>query len=196
MRSFNASGLTWDDLCMTLEVELFNQIPDERYYALGKKIWDQIGDKMRKGFGARSHHHNYEGGLLDHSLEVAFMALRCARALGEKVNESELILGAFYHDIGKLDSYRFDHQNDEIEKTEVDRLIGHFGVGLVALWEFMKDSGLNDGEKDRLAHILVAHHGPVSNGWGSLVDPVTPEAHIVHYVDLISSRVGGDKPKL
>jgi 3'-5' exoribonuclease len=45
--------------------------------------------------------------------------------------------------------------------------------------------------KDALMHLILSHHGEVSNGWGSVVNPNTPEAIVLHYADLLDSRSKG-----
>jgi 23S rRNA maturation-related 3'-5' exoribonuclease YhaM len=43
-------------------------------------------------------------------------------------------------------------------------------------------------ERDAVIHCMLSHHG--RREWGSPVEPVTPEAYILHVADMLSSREG------
>jgi len=42
---------------------------------------------------------------------------------------------------------------------------------------------------NQILHMILSHHGKVSNGWGSPVDPKTPEAMSLHYADNMDAKV-------
>src|SRR6185436_17718979 len=73
-------------------------------------------------------HHAALGGLLQHTTEVAAIARTIARASGA---DGQLVLaGVLLHDIGKLESYRWDGLFDH---TPVGRLVGHVVLGALML---------------------------------------------------------------
>ena len=43
----------------------------------------------------------------------------------------------------------------------------------------------------QLLHLILSHHGEVKNGWGSPVDPKTPEAVALHHADNLDAKVKG-----
>lgn len=154
---------------------------------------------------AGRHHHAYEGGLLDHSFEV-FMLSSQIGELYPEINKDILYAGAFLHDIGKMHTYDQyilksgkPSKATPYKRNEFSKIQGHFGEGLEIISNIVKDME-NEGkvihptELIGIKHIIASHHGPISMRWGSLVDPDTPEAWIVHLSDMISSRVGGDDP--
>ena len=181
-----------------LSEHFFNFIEDPGLRNFAEVVWNDYGSAFMCQPAARSHHHNYECGLLDHSFEVFSLAKNAASVFPnkEELALDELYVGAFFHDIGKVCCY--DFVGDEIHKTDDDKMVGHFGIGLQILEEYYAGNRANiyTDQQELINHILVSHHGDPSNGWGSLVAPCRPEAYIVHLVDMISSRVGGDKPNL
>jgi 3'-5' exoribonuclease len=42
---------------------------------------------------------------------------------------------------------------------------------------------------NHLLHLILSHHGEVKNGWGSSVDPKTPEAVALHHADNLDAKV-------
>lgn len=132
--------------------------------------------------GARSHHHNYEGGLADHTIEVLDLV--------DKYGNDLLRAGAILHDIGKMNCYTFTKEG--IEKTINDAMLGHFMEGINILRDCTHARNVNYEYVFMLEHLIASHHGPVSNGWGSLVDPLLPEAELLHQADLFSARIPND----
>lgn len=172
--------------------EMFKDMtPNMKYIC--EIFMNEFGDDFMEGYGARGHHHAYKGGLADHTLEVMKGAYNQIMIFTmDRTMISNTLGGAFCHDWGKIDEYYFDLKEKEILRSKMGEKEGHFGLGLAYLNDIENDLMFFE-EIGTLKHILSSHHGPVSNGWGSLVDPQTPEAWIVHLADMMSSRVGGDK---
>lgn len=175
--------------------QLITFIDDAIYDKEYKRIINATIQPNREGLislpAAKSHHHNYMGGLLDHTLEVLdIVSVACEFDKG--IDHDLACSGAILHDIGKLRTYKF--VGGEIIKTFQDKYHGHFIIGVQLLHQYTKfnEFEIFDLKKvDQIAHIIESHHGLVSNGWGSICDPQTPEANLVHYADLLSARVGG-----
>ncbi|NLZ38303.1 MAG: HD domain-containing protein [Firmicutes bacterium] len=134
---------------------------------------------------ARSVHHNYVGGLLEHSLEVAALC-RQFIALQPALDPSLLLSGALLHDIGKIEEYEF--RGMAIELTTKGKLLGHIIIGkemidhnIEKLPAFPKELQL------ALGHMILAHHG--QQEWGSPQIPRTFEAFALHHADLVSARL-------
>jgi len=135
---------------------------------------------------AKSLHHVYLGGLLEHSLSVARLA-RMASDNYEKVNRDLLVTGAILHDIGKVHELSYRHVFDY---TDSGRLIGHISIGVEMVEEkirniegFPSDLGL------LLKHMLLSHHGEYT--YGSPRRPKTLEAFILFHVDDLDAKVNG-----
>ena len=114
-------------------------------------------------------HHAAIGGLLKHTTEVAAIARTIGRATGA---DGELVLaGALLHDIGKLESYRWDAA---FEYTEAGSLVGHVVLGALMLDRRLDEEAeppCTETERQILLHLILAHHGRLE--WGSPVPPLT-----------------------
>ncbi|HLM86958.1 MAG TPA: HD domain-containing protein [Solirubrobacteraceae bacterium] len=106
---------------------------------------------------ARAHasHHAYLGGLLEHTVAVATLALELC-TLHPRLDRDLLMCAAIVHDLGKTREFSY---GAEIERSREGRLLGHIQLGLRVLAERMPAS--LDGER-RLAleHCVMLHHGP------------------------------------
>jgi len=137
---------------------------------------------------AITHHHNYVGGNLEHSLGV----IRLCKNICEMyngINRDLVVAGAILHDIGKLKEY---DTKAAIEKTHVGNFIGHIVMG--DRWVREKIGELRESGKDftqdledKLCHILLSHHGKYE--FGSPRMPKTIEACVIHSADMMDSQV-------
>ncbi len=129
-------------------------------------------------------HHSAIGGLLKHTVEVAAIARAIARTCNA---DQELVLaGVLLHDVGKLDSYRWD---TAFEFTEPGRLIGHVVLGAMELMrriEAEPEPPCTAQERNILLHIILSHHGKLE--FGSPVTPMLLEAEILHWADNASAK--------
>jgi 3'-5' exoribonuclease len=143
---------------------------------------------FRRAAAAFGNHHARRGGLLEHTAQM----LRCAVALAPlypNVHASLLYAGVILHDIGKIRETNYPAQGFVAEHTIPGELLGHIADGVaqvVAAWsKVWGDSGIV--MRDHLLHLVLSHHG--QNEWGSPVTPKTPEAILLHQIDMIDSRM-------
>jgi 3'-5' exoribonuclease len=106
--------------------------------------------------GARSaaNHHAYLGGLLEHTVAVATMALELC-TLHPRLDRDLLICAAIVHDLGKTREFTY---GAEIERSSEGRLLGHVESGLRLLAEHMP-SALDQERRFALEHCVMLHHG-------------------------------------
>ena len=130
---------------------------------------------------AKSNHHAYVGGWLEHTLEVIDYSL-----VSSEGDKDILIAGALLHDIGKLKSYEW--KGIAIEETNAGQLLGHIGIGLNVWLQLASYGNISDKLTLGVGHVIIAHHG--NKEWGSPEVPKTLEAAIVHQADMLSSRTG------
>jgi 3'-5' exoribonuclease len=130
-------------------------------------------------------HHARLGGLLQHTCEVAHLAL--AAALLAPTADRDLVLaGALLHDIGKVDSYRSESL---FESTIPGRVLGHVVLGSLLLDRAVRAASYptcTAEELELLHHLILSHHGKLE--FGSPVLPLTMEAEILSHADLASAR--------
>lgn len=161
-------------------MELISGIRNENLQAACRNLYESSREIILKAPAARKIHHNYTGGLLEHSIEVTTAALM----VGQGCDRDVLVAGGLLHDIGKVSSYRWD--GVEIVETNGGRLIGHIPIGISMWIDAAVESQVDLDYVDRVGHIISSHHGRLE--WGSPVLPATIEAMIIHQCDIISSQ--------
>ena len=98
-------------------------------------------------------HHAYLGGLLEHTVAVATLALETCQ-LHVRLNSDLLICAALVHDLGKTREFTY---GAAIEQSEEGRLLGHVVLGQQVLEPFMSD--LDAERRLALLHCVLTHHG-------------------------------------
>lgn len=146
-------------------------------------------DGFRKRFercpASLNGHHAKLGGLLQHTCEVAHLALATV-AITPEVEADLLLAAALLHDVGKVESYRWD---GFFEFTVPGRVIGHVVLGARMLDRAVARTDPPAGtpeEVDLLLHLILSHHGKLE--FGSPVLPLTLEGEILCQSDLTSAR--------
>ena len=124
------------------------------------------------------------GGLLKHTLKVAEICIRVTELHGEL--DADLVLtGALLHDIGKIESFKV---SSNITQTEQGHLIGHVILGDQELRARASGiEGFPETLMSKLRHMLLSHHG--RKEWGSPVEPMFPEALLVHEADDLDAKL-------
>ena len=135
---------------------------------------------------ARTMHHAYIGGLLEHTLSMARLSLTLAEHY-PYVNKNRLLAGTLLHDIGKAWEYDI---SSGFTFTDDGKLVGHIVRAITMTEKAAARLGEFPPEELRfLVHLLASHHG--TREWGSPVVPKTIEAVLLHQLDLLDSRVQG-----
>jgi 3'-5' exoribonuclease len=137
---------------------------------------------------AMTHHHNYVGGNLEHTVGV----IRLCKNIYDMypgINLDLVISGAILHDVGKIKEYV---ARASIDKTDEGNFIGHIVMGdrwIREKIDELKKKGKDfDKElEDKLCHIILSHHGKYE--FGSPRMPKTIEAMVVHQADMMDSQV-------
>lgn len=142
-------------------------------------------NRYTKAPAARSVHHNYVGGLLEHSLEVATLCRQFAAGYPE-LDLSLLYCGALLHDVGKIEEY--DSTSLTFELTDRGKLLGHIMMGQEMVEQRIKRvQGFPEAYRLELMHMLLSHHG--QKEWGSPEIPKTFAAYALFHADLVSARL-------
>ena len=115
--------------------------------------------ELRRAPCTRAGHHAYLGGLLEHTVAVATLALETC-VLHPRLNSDLLVSAALLHDIGKTREFEL---GAEIELSEAGAMMGHVALGLGLITErAARLDGLPDAKLRSLAHCVLAHHGAES----------------------------------
>lgn len=135
---------------------------------------------------AKTVHHAYIHGLLEHTLSMVKLSAIVCDFYGKNIVNKELtIMGALFHDIGKI--YEID-LNDSFEYTDEGKLLGHLLLGINMIEKYISEiPDFPKNAHDLLIHLIASHHGLLE--FGSPKRPKTKEAFILHYVDNIDARI-------
>jgi len=126
-------------------------------------------------------HHEYTGGLCEHTLETVRIVLQMIEIMPRmKINRDIAISGAVLHDIGKI--FCFDKVNSVYVPNDTYNLIEHITMGIMHIDQY-KDL-LTDSQLLQIRHIIQSHHGI----YGDVV-PLTAEAWLVNEADGASARM-------
>ncbi len=134
---------------------------------------------------AKTWHHNYLGGLLEHTISVTTICDFVSHLY--PLNKDLLITGAILHDIGKVYEY---HIKPTIDFSVEGRLVGHIPLGDKLLCE--KAAKVNNFPKElliKLRHLILAHHGEYEKASARL--PQTLEAIVLYYSDNLDAQTVG-----
>ena len=135
---------------------------------------------------AKTFHHAYLGGLLEHTVTVADLCDHVSQQYA-RVNRDLLVTAALLHDVGKVDELTYD---SSIDYSESGRFLGHVILGVMFVTQKAKDlDGLPQHKLELLLHAIVSHHGELE--WGSPKRPKTLEALILHHVDNLDAKTKG-----
>lgn len=148
----------------------------------------EIRQRLLLAPAAKSIHHAYVGGLLEHVLSICgLMQFLASHYEKQKVQLKldYLLFGAIFHDIGKV--WELEVGNG-ITYTDKGKLIGHM-VMAVELVEKRASRilGFPEELKDLLKHIILSHHGRLE--YGSPKTPMFLEAFIVAAIDDLDSKI-------
>ena len=157
----------------------------------GKKLNDyffkdeKFLEKFKKGIGGVSMHHNYIGGLAEHTLNVMYLT----KILCERYNcrrKEIAILSAKLHDIGKLDELYY---NGPFKYTLEGELEGHIVIGVQMIDRAIKDMDVPFSEDfiRRIKGCIVQHHGKLEYGSPRVAN--MEESIILNFADNIDATM-------
>jgi 3'-5' exoribonuclease len=144
----------------------------------------EVKSLLLRAPAARSIHHAWMGGLLEHILSIC--TLMEYLAIHYKfLNRDLLIFGGLFHDIGKIWELSFDKG---IQYTDKGRLLGHMLLGCdLVERKAQRILGFPEELKDLCKHIILSHHGKYE--YGSPKRPKFLEAAVVAMIDDLDSKV-------
>jgi 3'-5' exoribonuclease len=151
---------------------------------LARETIEAHGPALREHPAAKSMHHAYRGGLLEHVVSMAELALAVCRHYRD-VDRDLVLLGVLFHDLGKIRELGAMPANDY---TLEGRLVGHVVIGRDLLLERCRAiEGFPDDLRLLLEHLVLSHQG--KKEFASPVEPMTPEALVLHFVDDLDSKI-------
>ena len=166
---------------------LIDSVANESLSELLKSIFEdkEFLAKFAQAPAAKSWHHNYLGGLLEHTIAVANLCEFSAHYYN--VDRDLLLTGALLHDMGKVEEYTAP---PAINFTDSGRLIGHIKIGDQIICQ--KTAMINNFPAEllmKLRHMILSHHGEYEKGSARL--PQILEAIILHHSDNLDAQATG-----
>lgn len=139
---------------------------------------------FKKHTAAKSVHHNFQGGLLEHTLGMLDVCDFLAKQY-PVLDRDILMIGAMLHDIGKmveLSGFPL------VDYTDEGNLVGHIVIGVEWVSEKIRGiSGFPNEIANIIKHMILSHHGELE--YGSPKKPALIEAVVLHYVDNIDAKI-------
>src|SRR6202158_333147 len=138
----------------------------------------EIAEAYRNAPAAKTLHHAFIGGLLEHVVSLFHSCdLMCRNY--PQVNRDLLLTGAFFHDIGKIHELTY---NRSFSYTTRGQLLGHMIIELEMLQaKLAQIPNFPESLKTLVEHLIISHHGQYDFGSPKL--PMFPEALMLHYLD-------------
>ncbi|HEY3764227.1 MAG TPA: HD domain-containing protein [Gaiellales bacterium] len=137
-------------------------------------------ERLRSAPAAETHH-DYAGGLLEHTVAVATLCREAAQ-LHPRLNPDLLIAAAILHDAGRTETFR---PGVTIAVSEQGRLLGHVLAGVRMIDAAAREAGVGDDVLLPLLNAVAGHHGPLE---GRRLE--TPEAVALFHANSLDARIG------
>ncbi|HOF18695.1 MAG TPA: HD domain-containing protein [Phycisphaerae bacterium] len=158
--------------------------PDYRRLAQAFLADETFCAAFRTAPAATSNHHAYLGGLLEHTLSMAELALKVLEHYRD-LRRDILLLGVLLHDIGKTRELAYKRT---FQYTDAGNLVGHITLGVLMLEEEARKLPDFPAEKlNMLRHMILSHHGVLEYGSPKL--PMFAEAMALHYLDNLDAKL-------
>ena len=175
--------------CQEEEVNPSDYLPvskydiEEMYTELLKYIHSFIA-AFKKSSAAKTVHHGFVGGLLQHTLSVTRMCDYYCKNY-ERLNRDLLLTAAICHDMGKIKELSAFPQNDY---TDEGQFLGHIVIGTEMVGEKIREiPGFPVVLASELKHCILAHHGEYE--FGSPKKPAIMEAVALNFADNTDAKL-------
>lgn len=168
-------------------VGYIDSIKNPHLSALLKNFFVEDADfvkKFKNHSAAKSVHHGFIGGLLEHSLSVTRVCSFFAQNY-QMLNRDLLLASAMLHDIGKLKELSFFPMNDY---TDDGNLLGHIMMGTEMVSERIREiEDFPEVLATQLKHCILSHHGELE--FGSPKKPALIEAVALSFADNVDAKM-------
>lgn len=166
-------------------VEYANEIEDEKLKTFITELLFEYEEKFKTAPAAKLMHHNYMGGLVEHTFECLEIAKCLTNNLYKKIDKSSVYAACILHDFGKIFEYKINIESGLIEYDE------DFPKEWLTHSQWGYSNCMTKGFKT-VAKMIAAHHGRAE--WGAIIDLNTkdldPILYILHHIDDLSAKFG------
>lgn len=145
---------------------------------------EEIAEAYRTAPAAKTVHHNWIGGLIEHVLSLCHLA-KASAAHYPHIDFDLLLTGVLLHDIGKI---RELHYARSFGYTTEGQLLGHIQIGAQMVLDKLRlIPDFPPRLRDLVVHMILSHHGELA--FGSPKIPLFPEALLLHLLDNMDSKM-------
>jgi 3'-5' exoribonuclease len=145
---------------------------------------EEMALAYRTAPAAKTVHHNWIGGLIEHVLSLCNLAKTTA-AHYPHIDFDLLLTGVLLHDIGKIHEL---HYARSFGYTTEGQLLGHIQIGTQMVLDKMRlVPEFPPRLRDLVVHMILSHHGELA--FGSPKIPLFPEALLLHLLDNMDSKM-------
>jgi 3'-5' exoribonuclease len=145
---------------------------------------DEIAVAYRNAPAAKSVHHAWLGGLIEHVLSMCHLAKMTAGHYKD-IDLDLVLTGVMLHDIGKIRELSFARG---FQYTTEGQLLGHIMIGVQIVQDkFRQVPSFPAPLRDLILHMILSHHGEME--FGSPKVPVFAEALLLHHLDNLDSKM-------
>jgi 3'-5' exoribonuclease len=143
-----------------------------------------VAEAYKRAPAAKTIHHAWLGGLLEHVLSLVKLA-RFAAAHYDAIDEDLLMTGVVLHDIGKIRELSYQRT---FGYTTEGQLLGHIQIALRLIGDKIAQiAGFPPKLRNLVEHLVLSHHGQLE--FGSPKVPLLPEALLLHHLDNMDSKM-------
>lgn len=144
----------------------------------------EFAARFKTASAAKSVHHGFVSGLLEHTLSVAKLCIKICQNY-DFINYDILVASAILHDIGKTKEISAFPENDY---TDEGNMIGHLVIGYGMVKEKLPTiDGMTDIVAYEIEHCILSHHGQLE--YGSPKKPATVEAYALAAADNLDAHL-------
>ena len=166
-------------------VEYTNKISDKKLAEFVTALLFEHENAFKITPAAKLMHHNYVGGLVEHTFECLEFADIILTKCNNKINPDIVYAACILHDFGKIFEYKIDLETGLIEYNE------EFRKDWLTHSQWGYSLCMNNGFKE-IAKMIASHHG--RSDWGALIDlndkDAEPYMYIIHHIDDLSAKFG------
>lgn len=187
---YTTAPMSQDEIATGIK-EYIKKIENPVLYKIVVELLKKYWDDFKLYPAATQNHHAFISGLSFHVLTMLQLSDKIMQVY-DYVDKDFVYAGIILHDLGKVIELS-DHKGPEY--TTIGKLVGHINIMTSEVRTMAISLGFGDKEDVfLLEHIILSHHG--RREWGSPVKPMTAEAELVHYCDLIDSKLSVLKTEL
>lgn len=144
---------------------------------------EEIALAYRTAPAAKTVHHNWIGGLIEHVLSLCHLA-KFSAAHYPHIDLDLLLAGVMLHDIGKIRELQYARS---FGYSTEGQLLGHIQIGVQIVLEKLRSlPEFPPRVRDLVVHMILSHHGELE--FGSPKIPLFPEALLLHLLDNMDSK--------